>query len=431
MTTHSILSPSSRHRWARCPGSVRESAKYPKPPSGPAAIDGTHTHTLLEHCLKTMTHPNSILVGTQMEDHEGTFTVDRGRLARVAVAVNYVWSRVFAEGSTETSILSEQRVDPKYLLGLDGMAGTCDIQVHGSDGVLELIDYKDGLAPVESKGNEQLEQYGYGVLSQFKLPINAEYPFHTLRMTIIQPKLALKGLPVISSHDVSIKEFLFDSKITIQAHKALQPDAPLVPGEVQCKYCPAKGGCAALTGEALATAGVALVDHKMDLTALADHNPNELSDKQLQDILDAAPLLRQMIEGVEAEAQRRLQEGGTVPGYKLVYGRGTRAWAYSEAEMVEKLTKLGIPKGSLYRETLVSPTQVEKLVWTKRDGTESKLSDNQLKLLERDYITKNRGKITLVPSTDPREAITLDASDMFKPVETETLPEWLCLTSSC
>mgnify|MGYP000243372453 CR=1 FL=1 len=52
MSTHAKLSPSSAYRWLACPGSVREEAKYPEPPSGPGAIDGTHSHTLLEHCIK-------------------------------------------------------------------------------------------------------------------------------------------------------------------------------------------------------------------------------------------------------------------------------------------------------------------------------------------------------------------------------------------
>jgi len=51
-TTHAKLSPSKRHRWGACPGSVREEAAYPEDRSGPAAIDGTHSHTLLEHCVK-------------------------------------------------------------------------------------------------------------------------------------------------------------------------------------------------------------------------------------------------------------------------------------------------------------------------------------------------------------------------------------------
>ena len=51
-TAHAKLSPSKRHRWAACPGSIREEAAYPDERSGAAAIDGTHSHTLLEHCVK-------------------------------------------------------------------------------------------------------------------------------------------------------------------------------------------------------------------------------------------------------------------------------------------------------------------------------------------------------------------------------------------
>ena len=49
---HDQFSPSKRHQFGHCPGSIREQAKYPEGPSGPAAVDGTHTHTLLEHCIK-------------------------------------------------------------------------------------------------------------------------------------------------------------------------------------------------------------------------------------------------------------------------------------------------------------------------------------------------------------------------------------------
>lgn len=417
--SHALLSPSSRHRWAACPGSVRESAKCAEERSSPASIDGTHSHTLLEKCIKAMNDPIN-MVGVRMMDHDGEFTVEKDRAERVKVAIDYVNQRI-VENGFNCEVISEERVDPSFLLGRDNMSGTVDIQIRGSDGVLELIDYKDGMAPVEAKDNPQLEQYGYGVLSKFNLPVNVDYPFHTLRMTIVQPKLVLKGMPAITSHDISTKEFLAKSgTIIAQAHAAMQPDAPLVPGEKQCRYCPAKGNCAALSGEIVTKVDLS----PMDLAQSAvDKKPNELTDQRIQEILEAAPLLRQMLESVEAEAMRRMQSGRTVPGFKIVYGRGTRAWVHDEEIMAEKLLKLGIPKGSLYKETLLSPAQVEKLTWTKRDGTEMKLSDNQLKLMEREYITKSKGKLTIAPLSDPREPVTVDASDLFKPVN--ALPEWL------
>ena len=53
MSTHSRLAPSARYRWQLCPGSVAACALYEGDgSSSPATIDGTHSHTLLEHCIK-------------------------------------------------------------------------------------------------------------------------------------------------------------------------------------------------------------------------------------------------------------------------------------------------------------------------------------------------------------------------------------------
>ena len=73
MSDHAKLSPSKRSRWALCPGSIREEVKYPDTGSGPAAADGTHSHTLLEHCIKTGLSDPMDQVGDVFSDHEGTF----------------------------------------------------------------------------------------------------------------------------------------------------------------------------------------------------------------------------------------------------------------------------------------------------------------------------------------------------------------------
>jgi hypothetical protein len=184
MSTHAKLSPSKRSRWALCPGSIREEAKYPEQDSGPAAVDGTHSHTLLEHCIKTSEHPLS-LTGKSVVDHEGPFVIDAARAERVMVALDYIERRV-AEYNGLCEVVSETKVDPAHLLGRDDLSGTVDVQIIGGD-TLELIDYKDGMGVVTAEGNLQLEQYAYGVLAGYKLPVNGDYPFSTVRMTIIQP----------------------------------------------------------------------------------------------------------------------------------------------------------------------------------------------------------------------------------------------------
>ena len=436
MSTHAQLSPSKRHRWALCPGSIREEAKFPDERSGAAAIDGTHSHTLLEYCVQYNRFIDPMTqIGAKFEDDDGDFVVDQARAERVKIAVDYIAKRVEEEKTPFfiPKVLSEERVDPQFLLGRDDLSGTVDVQIHGYE-VLELIDYKDGMGIVSAKGNMQLEQYAYGVLAQFKLPVNVDYPVKTIRMTIIQPKLALKGMNPITSHDVPVRELLTNlGKIVVQAAATDAPDAPLVPGESQCKFCRAKGSCAALASNVMKEVGIMfqpVVTQTLDVAQQsADKDPAQMDDTQIRQIMEAAPLMRQLLEAVEKEALRRLEAGQSIPGLKLVHGRGSRAWALPEEEMAEKLVKMGIPKTAIYETKLVSPAKAEKLTWEKRDGTKVSLTDRQLKRMDQEYVSKLAGKLTVVPESDGRPAVITNAAPMFSAVEAapaaESLPSWL------
>ncbi len=92
MSDHATLSPSKRERWASCPASVRAEAAYPDVPSGAAAIDGTHSHTLLEWSVNNDCSPLT-QVGVTLKDHEGEFIVTRDRAERVEIAWQYVQQR--------------------------------------------------------------------------------------------------------------------------------------------------------------------------------------------------------------------------------------------------------------------------------------------------------------------------------------------------
>jgi hypothetical protein len=161
----------------------------------------------------------------------------------------------------------------------------------------------------------------------------------------------------------------------------------------------------------------------------ADKDPTKMSDDQIVRILEAAPLMRQLIDGVEKEAQTRLENGATIPGLKLVLGKGARSWKLPEAEMAEKLVKMGIPKGEVYEEKLVSPAKAEKLKWKKRDGTEVQLTPRQLATMDKEYVVKTTGKPTLALASDSRPAVTVNAAPLFSAVQPPEppveLPAWL------
>ena len=421
---HGRLSPSSRHRWALCPGSVREEVKYPERDS-PAAADGTHSHTLLEHCLSEDIEPQAT-VGQTFSDDSGSFRVDAARAARVKVATDYVRNRTIdQQGMCE--VLAETRVDPMRLLGRDDLGGTVDVQILGSE-LLEIVDYKDGMGIVEVKGNHQLEVYALGCLAA------SDRTWNRVRMTVIQPKLALKGMAQITSHEVSVQDLLnMKHIVAAQAAATDDPNAPLVPGESQCKFCRAKGSCSALAGSVMKEIGVMfqpVASPTLDIAQqAADKDPATMPDSQICQIIEAAPLMRQLLEGVEKEAFRRLKAGQVIPGLKLVNGRGSRAWMLPDDEMAGKLVKMGIPKGALYESSFVSPAKAEKLTWEKRDGTKVQLTDRQLQRMDQEYVAKLAGKLTVAPESDSRPAVVTDAASLFGAVTTapavDALPSWL------
>ena len=434
MSTHAQLSPSKRHRWALCPGSVREEAKYPEERSGPAAIDGTHSHTLLEHCIKAGLADPTLMVGVRLMDDEGEFVIDADRAARVKMAIEYVKSRVtHLNGMAE--VVPETRVDPQWFTGRDDLSGTVDIQIIGG-GVLEIVDYKDGMAEVPAEGNLQLQQYALGKLAECRKGHNVpdQYPWHEVRMTIIQPKLALRGGTPITTWTVPVSELLTKISVLVdQARATDNPDAPLIPGDSQCKYCRAKGACSALAGNVMKEVGIMfqpVVTETLDVAQQsADKDPAQMDDQQIRQIMEAAPLMRQLLEAVEKEALRRLEAGQSIPGLKLVNGRGSRTWALPEEEMAKKLVKMGIPKTAIYETKLVSPAKAEKLVWEKRDGTKVSLTPRQMSRMEQEYVSKMAGKLTVVPESDSRPAVVKNAAPMFSVVEAapaaESVPSWL------
>lgn len=416
MSAHATKSPSKFHRIRLCPGSHREEAKYPDSPSGKSAIDGTHTHTLLEHCLVHAADPMTF-VNQWMVDHEGEFTVDGERCNRVKVATDYIAKRQTILGGFTNS---EMRLGSFDAFGRSDMGGSCDVMIVGED-TLEVIDYKDGMGEVLLPC-DQIDLYSIMALTTY-FNSTTMSRIKTIRQTIIQPKLEYRGNDGIIFADRTIQEILDLIPIYKDAAElADTPDAPLIPGDSQCKYCKHKGACSALANSMMEKSGV--VFENLDVAKqAADKDPASLSNDEIRELLEAAPLLRQLLDAVEVEALRRMKEGITIEGVKVVNGRGSRSWSYSEELMVEKLKKFGIPKDALWKTKLISPAQAEKVVWTKRDGSAKQLSERQLKLMEDEYVSKSTGALTVVLAADPRPAVVVSAVALFQAVP--ELPSWM------
>jgi hypothetical protein len=419
MSAHARLSPSSRHRWQLCPASVKACEKYSEGKPSPAAVDGTHSHTLLEYCVKRDVDPLTV-VGMEMTDHEGSFAVDKERAERVFIAWDYVRTRAALEDGT--IIMSETKADPHALTGRDDLGGTVDVILMFPSGVLEIIDYKDGMNPVSAANNPQLEQYAIGVLSH-DVASGLPNGFVEVVMTIVQPKLLLKGQDPISTSFLYASDLLTTGveQLSIEAAATDAEDAPFVPGEVQCKYCAHKGNCTPLVERALEKSGVKFGDLS---TQAATVDPATMTDEKLRELVESASLLRSMLDAAEEEAITRISSGHPVEGLKVVRGVGRRQWALPEDEIAARLTKMGVPKGSVWKTAVITPAAVDKLKWEKRDGTIKQLSPKQVEFVKSELVTKSDGKLTVVPESDRREAVDFgDAESKFSAVP--DLPSWL------
>ena len=412
---HSRLSPSSAHRWSRCPGSVKAEEGYENT-SSPNAIDGTRTHAVCEYALL---HDHGLHVGSEFTDTENndTFVLDQERLDRVQQYVDYVDRRIAhleEDQGEDCQMLVEKRVDAGTLIGAEGVSGTADCVLICGDTV-EVIDYKDGHGIVEANDNDQMMLYALGALEMIRTPF--DIPIKVVMMTIVQPKT----IPPIKVAAYPLEEVLRRGDELAEAARATQQDNPVrVAGKKQCHWCLAKGNCEEQQLQALQETQVLFEGVDFESTdsvkVIADSvrqatpiQVGELSDEDLSSLLKATPLITAALANASAEADRRANEGGLIPDFKLVSGRGSRKWSLKDEELHEYLRKeVKLKESEIYTKKLISPAQAEKLKVSK--GKLAKLSE---------LVVKQKGKPSLVPSSDKREEIVVNADQLFNSVVTD------------
>jgi len=421
-TSHARLSPSSADTWMLCPGSVREGEKY-EDTSSPAAISGTHTHTLIERCIDESLVCPTTKIGEVLMDHEGAFTVDEERAERAKVMIDYVRQRLADLGS-DAKVRSETRVSPTRWTGRDDGDGTSDCVIIGND-VVEVIDYKDGYRYVDP-ASRQNHIYGCAVLAEYGSAYD-NLPFNYVHLTIVQPNNRINGLDAIGTFITNPREL--QDWMTLEyipaANATDDPDAPLVAGEQQCQWCKAKSGCRTLFDAGMAKSGLSFPDLTEDA---ASKDPTGYSDEELLKMKEAWPLVKLMFDAVNEECERRvLQQHKMIPGLKVIRGRGSNKWAKeSDEEVIEILRKCGVPKKYCTQEKVLSPAQAKKLSWpAKKAGQEimKSLGKNQLKRLD-EYIKHTEGALKIVLENDPGTPVELVEVSQFGAIATE-LPDWL------
>lgn len=362
---HAKLSPSGSHRWMACPGSVRLEEPFPDT-SSPEAIEGTAAHMLTEMVLTGEIESAASWIGETIlvPEEEGqdytAIVVTRDMAGFVQVFIDAVMEaagddKVYSEVYVPLSMLAEKH-------GIEGMdGGTVDALVyHPADRSLDVMDLKYGTGVVvEVEGNTQLLMYA--LAAAMHVVAGTGEALTEIRTTIGQPRAPHEDGPIRTATYTWEDITLFAKELVAAAQETQRADAPLVPGDKQCKFCRAKAVCPALRDLTVQTVQneFAVLAGVEDDTPPPLPQPQDLTPEQVAAILGATPLIRLFLSDVAEYATQVLSQGGEIPYHKLVEGRRSREWKDEEKAVGYLSRKLG-GKGNAVVTKPLSPAQAEK-----------------------------------------------------------------------
>lgn len=373
-----------------CPGSVRLCKGLPDTAGADARL-GTFAHKVAESCLRKGT-PAASWVG-RTSGPAAEFTCDEAMANAVQVYLDAVEAIKIMDNARTQEVKIEEKVAMAGVLA-PMVWGTADAIVFSRTRPMRMhvIDYKNGAGvPVDVNDNEQTDIYAAAALVTF-----AGLKVDEIVTHIVQPNCA-QNRPWQSTKARPAMELMkWADEVVLPAAKATQaPDAPLVPGTKQCRYCPAKNQCPALRAETLAVAQNVFDDEDKPLPPALD----QLAPADIARLIKMAPRVRKYLDAIEARGHELAHAGTEVPGFKLVAKTGNRAWK-SEADAVLALTMAGVDP--FEKRKVSSPAQAEKKLGRGKKGIVTSLT------------SKPSTGTALVPADDQRPAVSSAASAFTK-----------------
>lgn len=369
MGAHARFSPSSGSRYLNCPPALLLEEQFPDEQS-PYAAEGSAGHRMAEylinkHLKRRDRRPTSDYFSDELleaVDDYVTYVI-----GQIEEAKRICKSPMFA---VEQKVSLQERIKDCF--------GTVDIAIVTTKKI-QIIDLKLGKGvTVDAEKNVQLMIYGLGMLDM----VGMLYDIETVELTIVQPRIEH-----FSDWEISAEELKVWGKEVLEpgARNALEGTGDFKAGE-HCRFCKARFQCRARAEEYL------------KLAQLEFKEPDLLTDEEMAEVLAKADALKKWAEEVYAFAQNEaVTHHKEWPGFKLVLGRTNRKYT-DEEEVAEAAKKAGYT--DIFKSTLIGITEMERLMGKKK-----------FKEILGAYVYKPEGKVTLVPETDKREAVSVTTAE--------------------
>ena len=353
-----------------CAGKIALCAIFPEQPEAEYAARGTAVHTINDKALTTGGDPGDSLGEVIKTDaHEITITEKEVESSRLYV--DFI-------RSLPGKLLVEQKFELKKLDTPFPSGGTVDAALLDLPARhIHIVDYKNGTGFVEANGNKQLRTYALCYL--LDMPDDISNQIDRITSTIVQPNVGGEPIRSETYHKADLLDWAYDMLEAMKRSKQAEiefaavgdnkilleewSDKWLVTGH--CKFCNAGGACPKRRKEVLAKAPELARQWHEDVTLTTPPTLSNLakigSPEELAHDLDGFDELEGWIAARRAYAHAQAEAGVEVPGYQLVEKIGNRKWV-DETKATEALAALGVTEKQMFKASLVTPAQAEKLL---------------------------------------------------------------------
>lgn len=224
---HSIFSPSSAHRWLRCPASVKLEQQYPST-SNIHSIKGSLMHDIAERVIKGEEIQSflnktidDILITTEMLQIISTYT----EFIKLAI-----------RNSDAYFLEKKVRFYKIHELGF----GTADCIIIKNK-TLYVIDFKTGRYPVEVCKNLQLILYAVGFFNENSL----NFDINVVQLIVVQPLVSVKP----SNWSLPVEKIEIIEKFARSMCLNALSDNPIFKAGEHCRFCKHRENCRELKNE--------------------------------------------------------------------------------------------------------------------------------------------------------------------------------------